>query len=203
MSRWQGLKMAAAPLGWRLLGSTVRLHPRGLPAEAEPAIYACLHRDILPAILFVRPVRPVLVVSHSPDGEILVRTLGEQGYGFVRGATGEGGGRAFVELRRLVENGASAGLAVDGPRGPFGCVHDGVLQLARLTGRPVVGLRCRYGAAVSLGTWDRTRVPWPGSRVHVELAPPVLVPREAGAAELASRRESLAAWLLADGEGAL
>ena len=95
MSRWQGLKMAAAPLGWKVLRNTVSLHPRGVPQEAEPAIYACLHRDILPAILFVRPVRPVLVVSHSPDGEIRVRALGERDYGFVRGATGEGGGLAI------------------------------------------------------------------------------------------------------------
>ncbi|HPF71167.1 MAG TPA: DUF374 domain-containing protein, partial [Candidatus Krumholzibacteria bacterium] len=115
----QGLKIALAPLGWRLLRSTVRVAPARPEAPQAPRIYACLHRDILPAILHCRVARPVLMISDSEDGEILVRTLGERDFGAVRGSTEEHGGRALVALCRLVEAGRSAGLAVDGPKGPF------------------------------------------------------------------------------------
>ena len=164
----QGLKMIMAPPVWGMLRSTVRLDLSSQGDEyPDGCIFACLHRDILPAIMYVRAARPVLVVSNSPDGDILVRTLGERHYSFVRGASGEGGGRAFVQLRRLVEDGRHAGLAVDGPRGPYGVVHEGVIRLARLTGRAIVPLVARPGRATRLGTWDRTVVPWPFSRLEM------------------------------------
>jgi lysophospholipid acyltransferase (LPLAT)-like uncharacterized protein len=191
----QGWKLALAPVGWRLLCATTRLAPAGPPpATPDPCIFACLHRDILPAIMYVRPLRPVLLVSNSPDGDILVRTLGAGNYGFVRGASGENGGRAFVQMRRLVEAGRSAGVAVDGPRGPYGVVQEGVLQLARLTGRPIVPLVARARRAVVLDTWDRTVVPWPFSRVEMGQAPPLHLDRQAGADELAAARQRLSDW---------
>ncbi len=114
----QGLKLLLAPLGWRLLRATVRVVPPSPPPVSGPRIFACLHRDILPAILHVRAARPVLMVSSSPDGDILVRTLGERDYGFVRGSGEEHGGRAFVALCRAVEEGRARGWRWTGPRGP-------------------------------------------------------------------------------------
>lgn len=200
MSALQSAKLFLAPLGWRLLSGTLRLDPPVPPPTAGGVIFACLHRDILPALIYVRSLRPALVVSNSPDGDILVRTLGHENYAFVRGESGEDGRRAFVHLRRLVEGGAHAGLAVDGPRGPFGFIHEGVLQLARFTGRPIVPLGFLCGMAASLNTWDRTVVPWPGSRVKVLQAPPVHVPRDATSQELAVTRELLATWFAGEAE---
>ena len=96
MTPLQRAKLLLAPLGWRLLTTTVRVRPARPAAPPGPCIFACLHRDILPAILHVRDRRPVLMVSASPDGDILVRTLGERDYGFVRGSSEGGGGRALV-----------------------------------------------------------------------------------------------------------
>jgi lysophospholipid acyltransferase (LPLAT)-like uncharacterized protein len=175
----QGLKLILAPPAWTLLAALagVRpLDPAALPSG--PVIFACLHRDILPAILYVRPARPALMVSPSPDGDILVRTLARRGYRFVRGATGEGGGRALVGLRREIEAGHPVGLAVDGPKGPYGEIHEGVLHLARLTGAPVVPLRAVSRRALVLDTWDRTVVPVPWGRTRVEAAAPVVVGAE-------------------------
>ncbi len=190
MKAGQGLKLALAPLGWALLRRTVRVDA---PPAAGPCIYACLHRDILPAILHVRPVRPVLMVSSSPDGDILVRTLGERDFGFVRGSGEEHGGRAFLALCRLVEEGRSAGLAVDGPKGPFGQVRDGVILLARRTGVPIVPLRAQVRGAVSLDTWDRTVVPLPLGRIRMVAGPPLTVARDADEKETARVRSALQA----------
>lgn len=190
----QRLKLTLAPCAWRFLRKTVRLRE----AAADPAwgpgpvIFACLHRDILPAIMFVRPARPALLVSNSPDGEILVRTLGEEDYRYVRGATGLEGGRALVLLRRELEAGHSVGLAVDGPEGPFGSIREGVLHLARMTGAPVVPLVARADRPVVLDTWDRTVVPVPWRRVEMQEGPILRIPSTATDQDMVQAHRSLA-----------
>ena len=165
----QALKLRLGPAGWRLLFGGVRVR-RLAPApdpSRPPVIYACLHRDLIPAILHVRPARPTLLVSRSPDGDILVRILAPHGFGFSRGSTGKDGGRAFVHLLRALRAGRSVGVAVDGPRGPFGEVQEGVVQLSRRSGCPIVPLRVRPGRHWKLRNWDRTVVPCPLSTVAV------------------------------------
>ena len=190
----QALKLALAPLAWPLLSGTWRMTDFD-PEHVDgcgPVIFACLHRDILPAICYVRPARPVLLVSNSPDGDILVKTLGRRGYEFVRGGTGDDGGRAFVKLRRLVAQGRFVGLAVDGPEGPFGAIHEGVLLLAKLSGAPIVPLVARTASAVVLRTWDRTVVPRPFSSVEMIRGRALDLPADLDEAGMAKARQDLA-----------
>lgn len=190
----QQLKLLVAPGAWRLLCALTRVEK--LPAEylaaGSPLILSCLHRDILPAIIHVKPARPALLVSHSPDGDILIRTLGERHYRYVRGATGDNGNRAFRGLVKQLEQGHSVGLAVDGPKGPFGSIQEGVLQLARLTGAPILPLAARPGRAWVLNTWDRTVVPRPLARVDFKHGPLLSVPRDAGRTEILDMKNRLA-----------
>ena len=165
-----------------------------------PVIFACLHRDILPAILHVRERKPILLVSTSPDGEILLRTLGEKDYGFVRGQTGREGARALVELRRRLQEGRSIGLAVDGPKGPYGSIRLGVLQLARLAGVPILPLRAEAASAWVLDTWDRTVVPRPFSRVQMVCAPPVWIDAATADEDLERIRGDLGRFFEAEGD---
>lgn len=192
----QGLKLALAPLAWRVLKACLRLEafPAALTAEGRPLILCCLHRDILPTIMHVQPVRPALLVSNSPDGDILVRTLGQRDYCFVRGATGEGGTRAFMGLARRLREGRSVGVAIDGPKGPFGAIHDGVLQLARLTGAPILPLVAHPGRFHSLGTWDRTVVPGLFTWVRFEHGPLLMLSRNCGQDDLEVARRQLAGF---------
>lgn len=201
--RWQPLKESLAPVLWRLLAATAR--PRATaaappPAPRSPVIFACLHRDILPALLYVRRWRPVLLVSQSRDGDVLIRTLRPDGFDFARGSTGPTGGPGFVRLLAALREGRCVGVAVDGPRGPFGAVRDGVMQLSRLSGRPIVPLRAGRGRYWRLRTWDRTLVPWPGAAFTLGEGPPLQVAPDAGEAEMATARDRLAA-LLTGGDG--
>ncbi len=177
----QRLKLALAPGAWWFLKKTVDLGEA--PSEPEwgdhPVIFACLHRDIIPAIMFVRPWRPALLVSNSPDGEILVKTLGDGNYRFVRGATGTDGGRALVLLRRELVAGHCVGVAVDGPEGPFGSIREGVLHLARMTGVAVIPLVAKASRPLVLDTWDRTVIPVPFRRVEMEIGPTLRIPHDA------------------------
>jgi lysophospholipid acyltransferase (LPLAT)-like uncharacterized protein len=177
-SGWQGLKLVLAPPLWRLLQWSVACRPREPARRQGPVVYACLHRDMIPAIMFVRAVGPVLLISQSPDGEVLRRCLSPLGFGFVCGSTGRGGTVAVRRLLAAIGRGRSVGVAVDGPRGPFGDVQEGVVQLSRLSGRPIVPLRIRAERPLVLNTWDRTVMPRPGSRVQVQEMEPLQVPRD-------------------------
>ena len=194
MSGYFRLKRLLAPPVWEFLCATTDVPL--LEAPKGPFILSCLHRDILPAIMHVRALRPALLVSNSPDGEILIRTLGRGNYRFVRGGTGDGGESAFRGLVRELEAGHSIGLAVDGPKGPYGHINDGVLQLARLTGVPILPLLARPRRARVLGTWDRTVVPYPFSAVQMLHGPRLVLDRQITAVELDRARESLAQFFL-------
>ena len=207
--RWQPLKEGLAPALWRLLAATARPRAAGGPTPAAgetaaagrpPAIFACLHRDILPALLYVRRWRPVLLVSQSRDGDVLIRTLRPDGFDFARGSTGPTGGPGYVRLLAAVREGRCVGIAVDGPRGPFGAVREGVMQLSRLSGRPIVPLRAGDGRYWRLRTWDRTLVPWPGAAFTLAEGPPLQVAPDAGEAEMAAARRRLADLLKAGGD---
>lgn len=192
----QRLKLALAPVAWRILKSTINVgeFSPGNKLGDAPIIFACLHRDILPAIIFVRSARPALLVSDSPDGDILVKTLSLRDYRFVRGATGGDGRRALVLLRRELEAGHSVGLAVDGPEGPFGSIREGVLHLGRMTGAPVVPLVARASRPLVLNTWDRTVVPVPFRRVEMEIGPVLRIPPDAGEQDMKKFLNSLAGF---------
>lgn len=190
----QGLKLLLAPLAWSFLTATIKFDtlPRTYLTAARPLIYCCLHRDILPAIIHVKPACPALLVSPSPDGDILIRTLGRQNYRFVRGGTGEDGNRAFLGLVRQLEEGASVGVAVDGPKGPFGTIQEGILQLARLTGAPILPLVARPQRAGSLSTWDRTVIPYPFTRVTFSHGALLEISRQAGRRDIDLAKAQLA-----------
>jgi len=190
----QGLKRRLAPPLFRAYVGGLRLPPLDAPDRA--VIFACLHRDILPAIAYVRPTRPVLLVSRSSDGEILVDCLADRGFDVVRGSTGAQGGEAFRQLLAHLRAGRPLGLAVDGPRGPFAMVHEGVLQLARLGEVPIRPVIVRPGADLQLRNWDRTRLPLPFSRPRVRLGAPLPIARDATGEDLAATGEHLREILL-------
>ncbi len=168
-SGMQGLKLLLAPVMWRFFERTVKIETYTPTVDNidQPIIFVSLHRDLIPAIMYLKPTKLAIVVSNSPDGDILVHTLGTENYNFIRGASGKDGGRAFVGMRRMLESDVSVGIAVDGPEGPFGNIHDGAFRLARLTGYPILPVKADPGRALRLGSWDRTVVPFPFTDVKM------------------------------------
>ncbi|MBI4209617.1 MAG: lysophospholipid acyltransferase family protein [Deltaproteobacteria bacterium] len=160
----------------RSLSATWRLRiVEGTPPTG-PVIYAFLHGD--QALLYhaFRHRKIVIPSSLSRDGEIQARILKRFGYGVVRGSSHRGGGRALFEMARWIEEGWSAALAVDGPRGPAGIVKPGVVTLAQRTGRPIVpgAARAQWRKILSKA-WDRYQIPLPGTRGVIVLGDPIPV----------------------------
>jgi lysophospholipid acyltransferase (LPLAT)-like uncharacterized protein len=90
----------------------------------------------------------------------------------------------------------SVGIAVDGPKGPFGEVHEGVIQLSRRSQCPIVPLIVEPDRCWKLRNWDRTVVPRPFSQVTVREAEPLLVPADADAEAVLLWRRKLSDTLL-------
>lgn len=119
-----------------------------------------------------------VLVSKSRDGEWAARACADMGYRVHRGSSSGGGqGKAFGGLRalaRAAETGpALIGMALDGPRGPRRIAKPGSLWLAERLGIPLVPVAIEARRAFRLGSWDRTMIPWPFSRVEIRLGPPI------------------------------
>ena len=93
--------------------------------------------------------------------------------------------------RRCATGGVSAGVIVDGPRGPALEAKIGALVLARATGLPIVPGTWWVRPLVRVRSWDRTIVPLPFSRIVFAFAPPLFVELAASDAMLEEARVDL------------
>jgi len=132
-----------------------------------------------------------VLVSASKDGEKLARVLEKFDLICVRGSSSRRGKEALRELTRLVEAGYDVGITPDGPRGPRYCVQDGVISLAQLTQTPIIPVSYCVSWRITVNSWDAFMVPLPFSRATLRIAPPLVVPHEAGESDRADKRLEL------------
>ena len=120
--------------------------------------------------------RVVIMVSLSADGTLQKAVVEHYGYDTVRGSSSRRGMVALLELkRRIVEQRAIAGLAVDGPSGPREPAKEGAATLAAKAGAHLVPLTAAYHRRRVLGSWDRLQIPWPFTRAWMVYGPPIPV----------------------------
>lgn len=181
----------AAVLGWlgagliRLLRTTVRLSHHGdaelrrMEQAGERFIIAFWHRHLLLMPYSYRGSRISVLISQHKDGELIARTMGHFGIDASRGSSTRGGAAGFRDLLRRVRQGYDLGITPDGPRGPASVVKPGAIQLAALSGLPLVPVAIAASRAKRLASWDRFVIPLPGSRVAMVYGKPYRVPRDA------------------------
>jgi lysophospholipid acyltransferase (LPLAT)-like uncharacterized protein len=181
-----GLRFEAlGAVGAGLLGSlfaTVRErrveaeHYLRLRAEGTPIIFVFWHAHTLPLAWCHRNEGIVTLVSDHGDGEALVRLIRHWGFGAVRGSSTRGATKALKGLIRAARAGKDLALTPDGPRGPARAFKPGALAVAQATGLPVVPLAAGASGAWRVGSWDRSLIPHPFSRLCVAYGPPRTVP---------------------------
>lgn len=126
-----------------------------------PIIYAFWHRYQASACVIGGWTRSAFLVSPSRDGDILAGIARRAGGYPVRGSSSRGGGAAFRDLVRLIAGGRSAAITPDGPRGPHGTVHPGVVALAKTTGIPISPVGFGVSRCFETNSWDHFVVPLP------------------------------------------
>jgi lysophospholipid acyltransferase (LPLAT)-like uncharacterized protein len=194
-----------------LLLGTTRLEPVNTSAyethqrQGRAVVFALWHGGLLPPTYRHRHTGIVTLASRSGDGEYITRMLGHWGYHVVRGSSSRGGDTALRELIRLVRQGRSVAITADGPRGPRQRLKHGVLQLAQLTGAPLVPVGSAASRAWRLGSWDRFMVPKPFARLRIVYGDAVFVERKTdahGLGSIAADVEASIAKLTSEAEAA-
>lgn len=178
-------------------------HLEALLAARRPVIVCLWHNRALlgtPFIrgrIFRRGMPMTLLVSQSQDGELLARFILNQGASVVRGSSTRGGRQALRgAVRAVVEEGSSPIVVPDGPVGPVYRFKPGALQIARLSGAPLVHLGFAARRSKALGSWDRLLVPRPFTRIAVAVGAPETVDRDLAPEALEARRAALEAELV-------
>lgn len=132
-----------------------------------------------------------ILVSQSKDGELIARTMEKFGIESARGSTTRGALGGVKGLLKSVRGGRDLAITPDGPKGPNMKVQMGVIQLARMTGLPIIPLSFGASWKKSCGSWDSFLLPYPFSRGVFVCGDPVRVNPDASNEELEQARASL------------
>ncbi|MBN2645347.1 MAG: lysophospholipid acyltransferase family protein [Desulfuromonadaceae bacterium] len=131
----------------------------------EPMILAFWHDQLLLMSQGYEGPGSQILISASRDGELIARTMRYLGQKAVRGSSSRGGRAAFKQLLRLAGEPYDLVITPDGPRGPRHEMKEGVVQLARLSGRPVVPMALVCSRGYRFASWDRFLLPYPFARL--------------------------------------
>lgn len=168
-----------ASLAIRLLYLSLRLdtlgleHLRNTRARGERAIIVFWHDQLLMMVCGYPGKGATLLISSSKDGELLSRTMRYFGHNTVRGSSSRGGRAALRQLLALAKDPVDLVLTPDGPKGPRHEIKEGVLHLAKVTGRPVVPMAFACSRGRRFNSWDRTLLPYPFARGVFSFGTPV------------------------------
>jgi len=150
---------------WSLRVDTVGDEPlRALWANRQPVILAFWHDQLFLMVRGYHGLGAKVLISASTDGEYIARTMAAMGVGAVRGSSTRGGRAAFREMLALAKDPCDLVVTPDGPKGPRHKVKEGVVQLARLTGRPLVPMAFACSRGHRFASWDRFLLPYPFGR---------------------------------------
>ena len=143
-----------------------------------PVVVCFWHSRILispPCWPLGRAQEPRALISLSKDGEFIARAVDKIGFPAIRGSStkksapdkAKGGMDAIRDGLKWLKGGGGIAITPDGPRGPAEVMQAGAPVLAQMTGAPVLfmGLACE--PAITLGGWDKGKVPLPFARAAV------------------------------------
>lgn len=155
----------------------------------QPVIIALWHGQHIMAPCF-KPNhgRYTALLSRSKDAEINARIVRNFDIDAVRGSGGrqeaqrldKGGARAFLSLRRALQQGGSVVMIADISKSHPRKAGKGIMALAKASGCPIVPMACAYSKRkVLTSTWDKTTIPLPFGRFSVVAGTPIYVERSA------------------------
>ena len=172
---------------------------RALIKAGQPFLLAFWHgRGVMVAQAYWRVGgrRIKILISEHRDGELIAVTMAHWGYGAVRGSTKRGAVKGARGMLRAARAGYDLAISPDGPRGPREVLQEGVVDLARMSGLPIVPVTYSARWAKRFASWDGFLLPLPGARVVVLWGEPVWIPRDADADTLIASQRALEATMI-------
>ncbi len=201
LSRWGGRSIAS------LIGLVERTSKKvydrpDLPArlaENHPFILACWHGQFMMLSTLNRGVGldiAAMVARHG-DADLIGEAMRRFDVELVRGAGAghrrrdRGGAHALRGCMRALNDGRTVVMTADVPPGPARHAGQGIIQLARLSGRPILPVAVASSRFKSLRTWSRLTINLPFSTLGYAAGDPIFVPRDASPETLEALRIEL------------
>lgn len=191
----------------RLLASTCRFRFAGVapvpaPAGCEGYILAIWHQNLFAGILAQTGRRHVVIISRSRDGDAVSFLCRRLGHTVARGSSkkgsvDKGGKQAKDEMIEVLRSGIPGAVTVDGPRGPVHEVKPGIIEMARLSGLPIVAYAALPARYWSFPSWDAFRLPKPFTRIDIHYGTPLHIPGDTAFEGFAEYQQRIAAELQA------
>ena len=170
-----------------------------------PVILALWHgQHLLVPYAGPRDRRFTTLVSRSTDAEINARVIKLAGYDVIRGSggresrmvAGKGGVRALFAMRDALQQGVNVAMIADISKGETRVAGEGIVALARISGRPIVPVALATSRRLVLEkTWDKTTINLPFGRRSARVGPPIYVPAKANKQEMEEARARVTAEL--------
>ncbi len=170
-------------------------------AHLEPGIIALWHgQHLLTPAYYPKNKALVAMVSRSADAELNADVLARFGIEIVRGSGGregaqntdKGGARALIALKKALGAGTNVCMIADIPHGTPRDSGQGIILLAKLSGRPILPVAFTTSRRKVLEkSWDRTTINLPFGRGSTVVGELVEVPMDADENELERKRQEL------------
>lgn len=183
----------------RILGATMRFIevnseiPRSFIEKGTLAIGAFWHGRLLmmPCLESVHKEsgrKMSFLVSSHRDGQVIGKAVERFGHRAILGSSTRRGFSAFHQMLKAQEDGYDVIVVPDGPKGPRHEVQIGIMQLAKLSGSPIVPLSFSASRRKIFNTWDRFLLPCPFSKGVFIWGEPVYVDADGDRAHLEEKR---------------
>ena len=124
-----------------------------------------------------RKIKVTPLVSFSKDGEYIFETFLRFGMESVRGSSSKGGAGGLRALLKTIKEKKVPIFTPDGPRGPIYKLQPGVVQIASMTGVPILSFYSIYDRYHEFKSWDRHRLPKLFSKQTIIYSLPMYVPK--------------------------
>ena len=127
-----------------------------------------------------------VLISASNDGEIIAEGALSLGIKSIRGSSKRHGTSAALGLIDNLKDGGSIGIMVDGPKGPKRKVKDGIINIAKLSGVPIIPVcwQSRNRTFHKFNTWDEFQIPFGPCKTVALFGEPIYIPCDATKEEM-------------------
>lgn len=157
----------------------------------EPYILALWHGRLVMLPVLRNKGKPlVALASAHRDGQIISRAAAFFGIQIATGSSSRGGMRAARELIRLARAGHSLLVTPDGPRGPRMRVDPGIIDLARLSGLPILPVAISARRGINLDTWDKFLLPGLFTTIVIRWGQPIRVTADDDRSQIRTQLEA-------------
>lgn len=121
-----------------------------------------------------------VMISNSRDGDIIAHATQTMGLKVIRGSKSQKAIQATMGMIECLQKGEIGAITVDGPRGPKGIVHKGIISIAKTTNVPIVPV-AYYSPQknfLKFNTWDEFRFPLGFCKPVVKFGQPIYVDKD-------------------------